>query len=418
MSDNKNRKGMQDINPQVVKRLLSYLGQYKLRFCLVLICIVLSALTSVASSLYLETLIDDYITPLLVEASPVFTALLRSLMVMGCIYLSGVIATLLYNRLMVAIAQGILKNIRDEMFVHMQTLPIRYFDTHTHGDIMSHYTNDTDTLRQMISQSIPQMFSSVITILAVFCAMVATSWQLTLFVLLFVALMLNVTRKIAGKSGYFFVRQQRALGDLNGYIEEMINGQKVIKVFCHEEKAIERFDEKNEKLCHDASEANTFANILMPIMGNLGNLQYVLLAIVGGTMAVAGVGGLTLGAIASFLQLSKSFMNPISQVSNQLNMVIMALAGAERIFKMMDEESEVDEGYVTLVNAKHDGNGQLTQTKERTGLWAWKHPHGDGSITYTELKGEVRFYDVDFGYTSEKIVLHDITLYAKPGQKV
>ncbi|WP_425524619.1 ABC transporter ATP-binding protein [Diplocloster hominis] len=421
MSDNRNRKGMkgmQDINPQAVKRLLSYLGQYKLRFGLVLICIVLSALTSVASSLYLETLIDDYITPLLVEASPVFTALFRSLAVMACIYLSGVIATLLYNRLMVAIAQGVLKNIRDEMFAHMQTLPIRYFDTHTHGDIMSHYTNDTDTLRQMISQSIPQMFSSVITILAVFCAMVATSWQLTLFVLLFVALMLNVTRKIAGKSGYFFVRQQRALGDLNGYIEEMINGQKVIKVFCHEEKAIRHFDEKNEKLCHDASEANTFANILMPIMGNLGNLQYVLLAIAGGTMAVAGVGGLTLGAIASFLQLSKSFMNPISQVSNQLNMVIMALAGAERIFKMMDEEPEVDEGYVTLVNAKHDENGQLTQTKERTGLWAWKHPHGDGSITYTELKGEVRFFDVDFGYTPDKIVLHDITLYAEPGQKV
>ena len=418
MSDRKNRKGMQDINPQVVKRLLSYLGQYKLRFCLVLLCIILSALTSVASSLYLKTLIDDYITPLLVEASPVFSALLRSLIVMGCIYLCGVTATLLYNRLMVAIAQGILKNIRDEMFAHMQTLPIRYFDTHTHGDIMSHYTNDTDTLRQMISQSIPQIFSSVITILAVFCAMVATSWQMTLFVLLFVALMLNVTRKIAGKSGYFFVRQQQALGNLNGYIEEMINGQKVIKVFCHEEKAIEQFDEKNEKLCHDASEANTFANILMPIMGNLGNLQYVLLAIVGGTMAVAGVGGLTLGAIASFLQLSKSFMNPISQVSNQLNMVIMALAGAERIFKMMDEEPEVDEGYVTLVNAKHDENGQLTQTKERTGLWAWKHPHGDGSTTYTELKGEVRFFDVDFGYNPDKIVLHDITLYAEPGQKV
>ena len=418
MSDRKNRKGMQDINPQVIKRLLSYLGQYKLRFCLVLLCIILSALTSVASSLYLKTLIDDYITPLLVEASPVFSALLRSLIVMGCIYLCGVTATLLYNRLMVAIAQGILKNIRDEMFAHMQTLPIRYFDTHTHGDIMSHYTNDTDTLRQMISQSIPQIFSSVITILAVFCAMVATSWQMTLFVLLFVALMLNVTRKIAGKSGYFFVRQQQALGNLNGYIEEMINGQKVIKVFCHEEKAIEQFDEKNEKLCHDASEANTFANILMPIMGNLGNLQYVLLAIVGGTMAVAGVGGLTLGAIASFLQLSKSFMNPISQVSNQLNMVIMALAGAERIFKMMDEEPEVDEGYVTLVNAKHDENGQLTQTKERTGLWAWKHPHGDGSTTYTELKGEVRFFDVDFGYNPDKIVLHDITLYAEPGQKV
>mgnify|MGYP000004240825 FL=1 len=304
------------------------------------------------------------------------------------------------------------------MFEHMQTLPIRYFDTHTHGDIMSHYTNDTDTLRQMLAQSIPQMFSSLITIISVFFALLFTSWQLTIFVLCFVFIMLQVTGRVAGKSGYYFIRQQKALGDVNGYIEEMINGQKVIKVFCHEEKAKEIFDQKNEELCKDASAANSFANILMPIMGNLGNLQYVLLATIGGTMALGGAGGMTVGTIASFLQLSRSFMNPISQISNQLNMVVMALAGAERIFKLMDEEPEVDEGYVTLVNAKYDENGELTESKERTGLWAWKHPHGDGTLTYTKMRGEVRFYDVDFGYNEEKIVLHNISLYAEPGQKV
>ena len=397
---------------------MSYIGHYKLRFAAVLICIVVNALAMVSCSLYLQILIDSYITPLLQAATPDFAPLFRSILIMGCIYAVGILACLFYNRTMVSIAQGTLKRIRDEMFEHMQTLPIRYFDTHTHGDIMSHYTNDTDTLRQMLAQSIPQMFSSLITIISVFFAMLFTSWQLTIFVLCFVFIMLQVTGRVAGKSGYYFIRQQKALGDVNGYIEEMINGQKVIKVFCHEEKAKEIFDQKNEELCKDASAANSFANILMPIMGNLGNLQYVLLATIGGTMALGGAGGMTVGTIASFLQLSRSFMNPISQISNQLNMVVMALAGAERIFKLMDEEPEVDEGYVTLVNAKYDENGELTESKERTGLWAWKHPHGDGTLTYTKMRGEVRFYDVDFGYNEEKIVLHNISLYAEPGQKV
>ena len=417
-NNKKGPEGMAKVNKDVVKRLMSYIGHYKLRFAAVLICIVVNALAMVSCSLYLQTLIDSYITPLLQAATPDFAPLFRSILIMGCIYAVGILACLFYNRTMVSIAQGTLKRIRDEMFEHMQTLPIRYFDTHTHGDIMSHYTNDTDTLRQMLAQSIPQMFSSLITIISVFFAMLFTSWQLTIFVLCFVFIMLQVTGRVAGKSGYYFIRQQKALGDANGYIEEMINGQKVIKVFCHEEKAKEIFDQKNEELCKDASAANSFANILMPIMGNLGNLQYVLLATIGGTMALGGAGGMTVGTIASFLQLSRSFMNPISQISNQLNMVVMALAGAERIFKLMDEEPEVDEGYVTLVNAKYDENGELTESKERTGLWAWKHPHGDGTLTYTKMRGEVRFYDVDFGYNEEKIVLHNISLYAEPGQKV
>ena len=417
-NNKKGPEGMAKVNKDVVKRLMSYIGHYKLRFAAVLICIVVNALAMVSCSLYLQTLIDSYITPLLQAATPDFAPLFRSILIMGCIYAVGILACLFYNRTMVSIAQGTLKRIRDEMFEHMQTLPIRYFDTHTHGDIMSHYTNDTDTLRQMLAQSIPQMFSSLITIISVFFAMLFTSWQLTIFVLCFVFIMLQVTGRVAGKSGYYFIRQQKALGDVNGYIEEMINGQKVIKVFCHEEKAKEIFDQKNEELCKDASAANSFANILMPIMGNLGNLQYVLLATIGGTMALGGAGGMTVGTIASFLQLSRSFMNPISQISNQLNLVVMALAGAERIFKLMDEEPEVDEGYVTLVNAKYDENGELTESKERTGLWAWKHPHGDGTLTYTKMRGEVRFYDVDFGYNEEKIVLHNISLYAEPGQKV
>ena len=417
-NNKKGPEGMAKVNKDVVKRLMSYIGHYKLRFAAVLICIVVNALAMVSCSLYLQTLIDSYITPLLQAATPDFAPLFRSILIMGCIYAVGILACLFYNRTMVSIAQGTLKRIRDEMFEHMQTLPIRYFDTHTHGDIMSHYTNDTDTLRQMLAQSIPQMFSSLLTIISVFFAMLFTSWQLTIFVLCFVFIMLQVTGRVAGKSGYYFIRQQKALGDVNGYIEEMINGQKVIKVFCHEEKAKEIFDQKNEELCKDASAANSFANILMPIMGNLGNLQYVLLATIGGTMALGGAGGMTVGTIASFLQLSRSFMNPISQISNQLNMVVMALAGAERIFKLMDEEPEVDEGYVTLVNAKYDENGELTESKERTGLWAWKHPHGDGTLTYTKMRGEVRFYDVDFGYNEEKIVLHNISLYAEPGQKV
>ena len=405
------------VSSNTVKRLLSYIFHYKLRFFFVLVCILVSALTSVASSLYLQTLIDSYITPLLLEANPVFDALLKSIITMACIYVVGVICTFLYNRIMVSIAQGVLKEIRDTMFSHMQTLPIRYFDTHTHGDIMSHYTNDTDTLRQMISQSIPQMFSSLITVISVFCAMLSVNVWLTLVIVICITFILNITKFVACRSSTYFIRQQASIGDVNGYIEEMINGQKVIKVFCHEEAAENIFDEKNANLCEDATAANMFANVLMPIMNNLGHLQYVLVAIIGGALALNGVSGLTLGAIASFLQLTKSFNGPISQISQQLNAVIMALAGAERICKLMDEVSEEDDGEVTLVNVRYS-NGELEEVEHRTELWAWKVPNSDGTFRYEELKGEVRFYDVDFGYTEEKIVLHNITLYAEPGQKV
>lgn len=405
------------VSSNTVNRLLSYIFHYKLRFFFVLICILISALTNVASSLYIETLIDDYISPLLLDANPVFDALLRSILTMACVYAVGIICSLLYNRLMVTIAQGVLKDIRDTMFSHMQTLPIRYFDTHTHGDIMSHYTNDTDTLRQMISQSIPQMFSSLITVIAVFCAMLSVNVWLTLVIVVCITFILNITKFVAGRSSTYFIRQQASIGDVNGYIEEMMNGQKVIKVFCHEEAAKDVFNEKNDNLCGDATAANMFANVLMPIMNNLGHLQYVLVAIIGGALALNGVSGLTLGAIASFLQLTKSFNGPISQISQQLNAVIMALAGAERIFKLMDEVSEEDDGEVTLVNVRYK-NGELEEVEHRTELWAWKVPNDDGSFRYEELKGEVRFYDVDFGYTEEKIVLHNITLYAEPGQKV
>lgn len=405
------------VSKETPKRLLSYLLHYKLRFILVLICILVSALTSVASSLYLQTLIDDYITPLLLESNPVFNALLKSILTMAGIYLIGMLCTLAYNLIMVTIAQGVLKEIRDTMFEHMQTLPIKYFDTHTHGDVMSHYTNDTDTLRQMISQSIPQTFSSLITVISVFFAMLSVNIWLTLVVVVCVFGVLNITKFVTGKSGTYFIRQQKSLGDLNGYIEEMINGQKVIKVFCHENAAKDAFNEKNENLCNDATSANAFANILGPIMNNLGHLQYVLVALIGGAMAIHGVSGLTLGAIASFLQLTKSFNNPISQISQQLNMVIMAMAGAERIFTLMDETPESDDGDVTLVNVTYK-NGKTEEVDYRTELWAWKVPQEDGGFHYEELKGEVRFFDVDFGYNEEKIVLHDITLYAEPGQKV
>ena len=408
---------MPKVSKATVIRLLSYLKLYRLRFSIVLICIIISALAGVAGSLFIQTLIDDYISPLLLEANPVFTGLLKAVLVMAGIYLIGILANFFYNRLMVGIAQGILKEVRDSMFSHMQKLPIRYFDTHSHGDIMSHYTNDTDTLRQMITQSIPQMFSSVITIVSVFFAMIYTSPILTVFVVVIIAFILLVMKKITGNSAKFFIAQQVSLGHLNGFIEEMIQGQKVIKVFVHEEKTKEVFNKRNEELCHNATQANTFANILMPIMMNLGNLQYVLIATIGGALAINGIGGLTLGAIASFLQLSKSFTQPISQVSQQFNSIIMALAGAERIFHLLDEEVETDEGYVTLVNAKYE-NDVLVESDKRTGLWAWKHPHSDGTITYTELKGDVRMTEVDFGYVENKIVLHDVSLYAEPGQKV
>lgn len=410
--------GRAKMDKVTMNRLLSYLKEYKLRFTVVLICILISAVAGVAGSLFLQVVIDDYITPLLQTASPDFAGLFQAVLTMAAIYLIGILATLFYNRTMVSISQGILKKIRDQMFSHMQRLPIRYFDTHTHGDVMSRYTNDTDTLRQMLSMSVPQMFSSIVTIVAVVCAMLYTSVYLTILVAIVVFFIMKVFKFIASHSGKYFIKQQETLGDVNGYIEEMINGQKVVKVFCHEEKAKEIFREKNAALCENATKANQYANILMPIMMNLGNLQYVLIAIVGGALAVNGIGGLTLGAIASFLQLSKSFSSPISQVSQQINSVVMALAGAKRIFELLDEEEEADDGYVTLVNAKYDDNGELVECPEHTGLWAWKHPHEDGTITYTQLTGDVRFFDVDFGYTEEKIVLHNISLYAKPGQKV
>lgn len=413
------------MNKKTLKRLMSYVMQYRIRFIFVFVCIIISAAANVASSLFIGTLIDDYIEPLLIEANPVYTGLLKAISGMAVIFVIGIIATLMYNRIMVTVAQGVLKKIRDEMFEHMQTLPVRYFDTHTHGDVMSYYTNDTDTLRQAIAQSIPQMISSAMTVCAVFIAMLSTSIWLSVFVVVFVIIMLNITKGIASKSGKYFFKQQQSLADVDGFIEEMINGQKVVKVFCHEKQAKAEFDKKNEELCRNAYEANKFANILMPVMNNLGFLLYVLVAIVGGAMAISGVknvsfagaGVLTLGAIATFLQLSRNFVNPIGQISQQLNMVIMAFAGAERIFELLDEESEVDNGYVTLVNAKVV-DGEITETTERTGKWAWKHPHGDGTITYTELKGEVLLDHVDFGYTEEKLVLKDVSVFANEGQKV
>ena len=410
-----------------VSRLMGYVGRYRLRLLLVLLCILGNTIASVTASTFIKTLIDDYITPMIAEASPDFSGLLTQLVYMACIYVTGMVCGYLYNRLMVVVAQGVLKNVRDDMFAHMQTLPIRYFDTHSHGEIMSHYTNDTDTLRQMIAQALPQVFSSMISIVAVFVAMLSQSLWLTLTVVLFTVLILWVTGRVSGKSGKFFVKQQQALASVNGYIEEMMNGQKVVKVFCHEGKAVEEFDRRNEELCHNATEANRFANILGPINNNMGHILYVILAVIGAGLSLSGVtnvslsgagGAVTLGMIASFLTLSRSFVMPISQVSQQLSSVIMALAGAERIFRLMDEPSETDEGYVTLVNARRDENGQLCESDKRTGLWAWKHPHGDGTTTYTELKGDIVLDDVDFGYTPEKIVLHDVSIYAKPGQKI
>ena len=414
----------QDVG-QTIRRLMSYVGRYRLRLMLVVLCIILSAVASVLSSTFIGVLIDDYISPLLLQANPVFTGLARALGVMVCVYVVGMVSGYFYNRLMVTVAQGVLKDVRDEMFAHMQTLPIRYFDTHSHGEVMSHFTNDTDTLRQMIAQALPQVLSSVVSLVAVVCAMLSLSLWLTLFVLAFAVLMLFITKRVSAQSGKYFVKQQQSLADVNGYIEEMINGQKVVKVFCHEEKAVEEFDRRNDELCRNATAANKFANILGPVNNNLGHLLYVLLAVVGAAMSLAGLpnvglsgaGTITLGMIASFMTLSRSFVMPLSQVSQQLSAVIMALAGAERIFRLMDEPSEHDEGYVTLVNARRE-NGQIVECEERTGMWAWKHPHHDGTLTYTELKGDIVLDDVDFGYVPGKTVLHNISLYAKPGQKI
>ena len=408
-------------NPkQTIARLLSYLGAYKKTLIVVVICIVLNAIAQATSSASLGLLVDNYILPMLGQTNPDFGPLMGFLLMLAGIYLVGIISAFLYNFLMVRVGQGTQKNIRDQMFTHMQTLPIRYFDTHPAGDVMSRYTSDIDTLRQMLSQSIPQCIASAATLIVVFAAMLLTSPILTLVLMVTVSAILMVTKVVAGKSAGFFIGQQTALGAVNGYVEEMINGQRVIKVFCHEKAIKEDFDELNDGLRENAFRAGAYSNAMGPINNNLGYVQYAILAVVGGLMAVYSGGSLlTLGKLISFLTLSRSFNMPISQISNQVNSVVMALAGAERIFQLMDEPSEEDHGYVELVNAKIDENGNITESAERTGRWAWKHPHkAEGTITYTELKGDITMFNVDFGYTPEKTVLHDVTLYAHPGQKI
>ena len=408
------------LNMGTVKRLLSYLSAYKAKLILVFICILVATLANVASSLFLQTLIDDYVMPLVGTIAPDFSALFHALMIMCAVYLVGIVSVLFYNRTMAVISQGTLKIIRDEMFRHMQELPIRYFDRNTHGDIMSHFTNDADTLRQMLSQTLPQLFSSVISLVAVFCSMLHLSIWLTLLTVGFTFFSLFLVKSIASRSGGYFVKQQKSLGELNGFIEEMVNGEKVIKVFCHENKAMEEFAEKNEELRQNMSKANALSMLIMPMMGNLGNVLYVLVALVGGAMGIAGVmnlsiGGeatVTMGTIASFLVLSRNFMNPITQVSQQLNSVIMAMAGAGRIFELLDEKTEKDTGRISLVNVREE-NGELVQCEEKTGLWAWK----DGN-KLTRLKGEVVLDKVDFSYVEGKQVLFDVDVYAEPGQKV
>ncbi len=401
---------------KTIKRLLKYVTEgYKLQLAVVLVSIIISALVGVIGTQFIKFLIDDFITPLLGSQSPDYSRLLNVIMIMAVIYLVGVVCTFTYNRLMVNISQGVLNKIRTQMFNHMQKLPIRYFDSRTHGDIMSTYTNDVDTLRQMLSQSIPQVFSACVSMVAVLIAMLATNIYLTLVVLAMVILMIFVSRYLGGNSSRFFVKQQEDIGKVNGYIEEMMEGQKVVKVFNYEEDSKARFDELNEQLCDSMTKANMYANILMPCIMNIGNLGYVLVAVIGGILSVNGI--LTIGSIAAFLQYVKAFTNPLGQVSQQMNSIIMALAGAERIFDLIDQEEEVDEGYVTLVNAKME-NGKIVESEERTGMWAWKHPHKDGRITYTRLRGQVEFENVQFGYEPKKRILHDITLTAKEGQKV
>ena len=408
-------------NPkQTISRLLSYMAKYKATMAVVVICIIFSAIAQAVSSASLGTLVDNYITPMLSEIDPDYAPLLRFLGVLACIYLVGMLSSFLYNFLMVRVGQGTQKTIRDEMFTHMQTLPIRYFDSHPVGDLMSRYTSDIDTLRQMLSQSIPQCISSIATLIVVFITMIITSPILTLVLLLTVSAIIFVTKTVAGKSAGFFIGQQKALGAVNSYVEEMINGQRVVKVFCHEETAEKEFDALNDKLRENAFRAGAYSNVMGPVNNNLGYIQYAILAIVGGLLAVYSGGSLlTLGKLISFLTLSRSFNQPISQVSNQINSIVMALAGAERIFDLMDEAPEEDQGYVKLVNAVIHADGTITETPEHTGHWAWKHPHkADGTVTYRELKGDITMDHVDFGYVPEKEVLHDITLFARPGQKI
>ena len=407
------------IKKDTVKRLLGTMKPYTWQLIVVCVCIVSAAIASTVTMTYTQTIIDDYISPMLLSGSSDFSGLWSVIVEMAVLFGISILATTVQGVVMASVSQGVLRNIRNHMFAHMQTLPIGYFDTHPFGGIMSHFTNDTDTLRQMLSQSIPQLLSSLVTIGAVFVAMLMNNVLLTVFVLLTIFAMLIVVGKIGGNSAKYFSAQQRSLADVNGYIEEMISGQKVIKVFCHEQAAKDDFDRKNENLRQNARQANTFANILMPIMAQLGNLQYVLIAILGGAMAVFSKEALiTLGGLAAFLTLSKSFTRPVTQISQQMNAVIMALAGADRIFTLLDEKPEADDGYVTLVNAVETEDGTLTETAHRTGIWAWKYPHEDGTLTYTKVTGDVRMFEVDFAYVEDKLVLQDVSLYAKPGQKI
>ena len=407
-------------NPgELFLRLMKYvLKDYKFHCISVVILIVISVLCNVQGTMFMKNLIDEYITPFLLSDNPNFTPLAHAIGKVAAFYAIGVAATFGYNRLMVNVTQGTLRNLRNDLFSHMEKLPVKYFDTHAHGDIMSVYTNDIDTLRQMISQSMPQLLNSGITIISVFISMLILSIPLTVVTMIMVGIMVFCSKKSAGQSGAYFAKQQKDLGTVNGYIEEMMNGQKVVKVFCHEEENIQDFKKLNDELYVSADRANTFANFLGPINAQIGNISYVICAIVGGVLALGKVGGFTLGGLASFLTFNKSFSMPINQISMQMNAIVMAMAGADRIFRLMDEKEELDEGYVTLVNAK-EKDGELTECEERTDRWAWKHVHqNDGSVDYVEVKGEVVFNGVDFGYNDEKIVLHDIKLYAKPGQKI
>ncbi len=414
------------ISKETVKRLLGYVKPYWARLILVFGCVILNAVATASAANFLGEVIDDHIMPMLAQANPDFGGLVSAIIRMAVIYALAIIATYAQARIMAVISQSVLRKVRDEMFTHMQTLPIRYFDTHTHGEVMSHYTNDADTLRQLVSQVLPQTVSSLITLTVVFISMLRCSVWLTLLMIAGTFFMLKVTMKIGSGSAQFFMKQQKSLASLNGYVEEMVNGQKVVKVFNHEPEAKEEFDRRNDELCENATEANKLGNILGPVNNNMGHLLYIVLAIAGGALAISnvtnlslgGVGPLTLGSIAAFLTLSRNFMMPINQMAQQISFIAMAVAGAERIFKLMDEEPEEDHGYVHLVNAK-EVNGELTEAEERTGMWAWKHPHSaDGSVTYTKLAGDVVMVDVDFAYVPEKPVLHDISLYARPGQKV
>ena len=418
-----NRQGKPAVNKgtlKTAKRLLKYVtGTYKVQFIIVIFCILISSIASISVSLSLRFLLDDFIIPLIGQKDPDYSELYMALTVLGTIFLCGVIATFVYSRMMVTIGQGVLKRVRDEMFEHMQKLPIRYFDQNTNGSIMSLYTNDTDTLRQMINQSIPQVLMASLTIIVTFIAMLVLSPVLTILAVVMILVMILVAKTVAGNSGKYFIRQQLDLASVTGFVEERMNGQRVVKVFNHEQMSEEEFDKLNDELFTSASRAHTFASVMGPIIGNLGNLQFVLTAVFGGFLSVAGIGNITLGVMASYLQFTKSFTQPFMQIAQQFNSIIMALSGAERIFNMMDEELEIDNGYVTLVNAKKDADGNITECSERTGLWAWKHPHqADGTVTYQELKGDVRFYDMTFGYTPDHMVLHNLTLYAKPGQKL